>query len=230
MLKPKKKLTRKEIKRDPFLETIFKIRQNLSENRTFYTRVVAVAVGIFIVGTLFVRNSNARKEEANAALGKAMVYIDLGDDDNSRLYLQDVIDEYPGTPAGNNARYYLAKVYFDQGDYESAKPLMETFVDKTGNDLLVGSAYQVLANIYQSEGDLDTAVKYQRKALKNANSSEEAAWASLALAKLEILKGDSEEARKRVTEVLDEWEENFDLKQYAQFVEGLLAAGGEPLN
>ncbi len=230
MLKPKKKLTRKEIKRDPFLETIFKIRKNLSENRKFYTRIVAVVVGIFIVGTLFIRNANARKEEANAALGKAMVYIDLGDDDNSKLYLQNVIDEYPGTPAGNNARYYLAKVYFDRGDYKAAKPLMETFVDKTGNALLVGSAYQVLANIYQSDGDMDMAIKYQRKALKNSNSSEEAAWASLVLAKLEILQGEAEDARKRVADVLEQWDENFDLKQYAEFVEGLLAAEGKPLN
>lgn len=230
MLKPKKKLTRKEIKRDPFLETIFSVRHNLTENRKFYTRILLGALFVFIIGTLFLQNTRANREEANVALGKAMVYIDLGDDDNSILYLQDVIDEYPATLAGNNARYYLAKVYFDWGDYELAKPLLEEFIDRSGNQLLKGSAYLVLSNIYQDSGDLKTAIKYQRKALKYTNSREEAAWASLSLAKLDILNGNQNEAKKLIADVLAEWDENFDLKQYAEFVEGLLVSEGNTLN
>ena len=36
MLKPQRKITRKEIKRDPFLETIDKIEYNFEQNKKTY--------------------------------------------------------------------------------------------------------------------------------------------------------------------------------------------------
>ena len=53
MLKPKKKITRKEIKRDPFLETIDKFENSFENNKkTFLNIVLAILAGIFIVNFL----------------------------------------------------------------------------------------------------------------------------------------------------------------------------------
>ena len=50
MLKPKRKITRKEIKRDPFLETIDKFENSFENNKkTFLNIVLAILAGIFIV-------------------------------------------------------------------------------------------------------------------------------------------------------------------------------------
>jgi len=39
MLKPKKKITRKEIQRDPFLESVDQAQAHLEENRSLYMKL-----------------------------------------------------------------------------------------------------------------------------------------------------------------------------------------------
>ena len=50
MLKPQRKITRKEIKRDPFLETIDKIEYNFEQNKKTYLKIALgiIAVIIFV--------------------------------------------------------------------------------------------------------------------------------------------------------------------------------------
>ena len=48
MLKPKRKITRKEIQRDPFLETVDKLEYNINKNRKIY---INIAIGL--ITTLF---------------------------------------------------------------------------------------------------------------------------------------------------------------------------------
>lgn len=220
MLKPKKKIMRKEIKRDPFLETIVAFREKVQLNRKLYTRAAMGAIGILILFTLYSRNQQNIETNSNVVFGKAMVFIDMGDEDNAILHLQNVIDESKSSVAGITAHYYLGRIYFDNGNYTLAGPLLEYFVDKTSNPILKGSGCQALAYVYKQQDDLVSAIELQKKAMKFSISKEDNAWASLTLAEYTLWGGNKKDARKIVKEVLIKWKDNFDLKQKAEEVNG----------
>lgn len=226
MLKPKKKLTRKEIKRDPFLESIVAFRENIKSNKKLYTRVSIGLMALVILISLYSRNQRTIDSAANFTFAKAMVYTDIGDNDNAILHLQIVIDESGKSEAGITAKYYLGRIYFDQGNYLMAGPLLEQFVKKTSNPILKGPACQALAYVYKKQDDLDSAIQLQEKAIQFANSDEEEAWASLILAELTLLGGNKKGAQDIVDEVLKNWDNNFDLKQKAEEVSGWIYVEG----
>jgi len=58
MLKPSRKILRKEIKKDPFLETIEKIENGFEENRKTVINVLIFFVAIIIIGSIYVNNQN----------------------------------------------------------------------------------------------------------------------------------------------------------------------------
>ena len=79
MLKPKRKITKKEIKRDPFLESIFAFKEHINQKKQIYTKVIIGVLAVFILGYLYTNNQSSNSEAAETLISKAMVYIDLGD-------------------------------------------------------------------------------------------------------------------------------------------------------
>ena len=73
MLKPQRKITKKEIKRDPFLESIDKLEYNFEQNKkTFLNIVLVLIAGIFIINFLL-KKQDQNNIDSNSALGAAMV-------------------------------------------------------------------------------------------------------------------------------------------------------------
>mgnify|MGYP001346942582 FL=1 len=220
MLKPKRKITKKEIQRDPFIENIFSFKEHINQKKSIYTKVIIGVFAVFILSYLYTNNRSSNFEAAETLISKAMVYVDLGDNDNAMIYLQEVIDEYGNTDAGLNANYYLGQIYFITGEYEMALPHFERYAKKGKNPLLSLSTYQGLVSIYKSKQDLANAIKYQKISREKANSKEEKAWVSLGLAELMLANGDKNGAIKLISNVLENYEDNFELKQKAEEISG----------
>ena len=220
MLKPKRKITKKEIQRDPFIENIFSFKEHINQKKSIYTKVIIGVFAVFILSYLYTNNRSSNFEAAATLISKAMVYVDLGDNDNAMIYLQEVIDEYGNTDAGLNANYYLGQIYFITGEYEMALPHFERYAKKGSNPLLSVSAYQGLVSIYKAKQDLANAIKYQKISREKANSKEEKAWVSLGLAELTLENGDRNGAIKLISNVLENYEDNFELKQKAEEISG----------
>ena len=220
MLKPKRKITKKEIQRDPFIENIFSFKEHINQKKSIYTKVIIGVFAVFILSYLYTNNRSSNFEAAETLISKAMVYVDLGDNDNAMIYLQEVIDEYGNTDAGLNANYYLGQIYFITGEYEMALPHFERYTKKGKNPLLSLSTYQGLVSIYKSKQDLANAIKYQKISREKANSKEEKAWVSLGLAELTLANGDKNGAIKLISNVLENYEDNFELKQKAEEISG----------
>ena len=220
MLKPKRKITKKEIQRDPFIENIFSFKEHINQKKSIYTKVLIGVFAVFILSYLYTNNRSSNFEAAETLISKAMVYVDLGDNDNAMIYLQEVIDEYGNTDAGLNANYYLGQIHFIAGEYEMALPHFERYTKKGKNPLLSLSTYQGLVSIYKSKQDLANAIKYQKISREKANSKEEKAWVSLGLAELTLANGDRNGAIKLISNVLENYEDNFELKQKAEEISG----------
>ena len=73
MLKPSRKILRKEIKKDPLLDSIEKIENGFEENRKTIINVLFFFVAIIIVGSIYMSNQNDIELESSSAFGAALV-------------------------------------------------------------------------------------------------------------------------------------------------------------
>ena len=224
MLKPKRKILKKEIKRDPFLESIFSIKTHFTEKKQYYTRIILTVLAVFIMGSFYLKSQDTNRESAENILSKAMVFLALNDEDNAMIHLQEVIDEFGSTVAGRNASFYLGRIFLDKGEYDLALPYFEKYAAKGRNPILTGSVYQAMVNIYRSKQDLSNAIKFQKMCIKHSNSKEEKAWASLALADLSLANGDKVTASELVKGILAEFKNNNGIKQRADEITGRIGS------
>ena len=224
MLKPKRKISKKEIKRDPFLESIFSIKTHFTDKKQRYTRIILAVLAVFIIGSFYLKSQDTNRESAENILSKAMVFLALNDEDNAMIHLQEVIDEFGSTVAGRNASFYLGRIYLDKGEYDLALPYFEKYASKGRNPILTGSVYQAMVNIYRSKQDLSNAIKFQKMCIKHSNSKEEKAWASLALADLSLANGDKVTASELVKGILADFKNNNGIKQRADEITGRIGS------
>lgn len=224
MLKPKRKISKKEIKRDPFLESIFSIKTHFTDKKQRYTRIILAVLAVFIIGSFYLKSQDTNMDSAENILSKAMVFLALNDEDNAMIHLQEVIDEYGSTVAGRNASFYLGRIYLDKGEYDLALPYFEKYASNGRNPILTGSVYQAMVNIYRSKQDLSNAIKFQKMCIKHSNSKEEKAWASLTLADLSLANGDKVTASELVKSILADFKNNNGIKQRADEITGRIGS------
>jgi len=118
MLKPKKKFSKQEIKKDPFLEFINNGQKWLQDKKIIIYQIVFGVIAIIAV-VYFVSNNRISSGIAGEALlGKALLSQDMGDVENAKFQFQTLVDDYDGTNAGVEGKYYLGKMTFDDGQYD----------------------------------------------------------------------------------------------------------------
>jgi len=171
MLKPKKKITKKEIKEDKLVTTYFEARTWVEENR----RLVGYLVGIplVLIVAFFLWNLNLRdsNEKATTKLAKVLPYYDQGRFDEAIngapqegviQGLIAIVDEHGNTNAGQLAKLYLANCYLAKGDYQKA---LELYKDANLDDkMLAASALAGAAACYEGLGKYTEAGEYYEKA------------------------------------------------------------------
>ena len=172
MLKPKRKITRKEIKRDPFLETIDKIEYNFEQNKKIYLNIaIGVIGGIFLINILL--NKQEQKDiDSNSALGVALVAFDNADYDNAKFQFENIVSDYSGTNSSNVANYYLGKIYFDEKDLNKSEEYLNKYLNDAEPNVLVPGAIKILSNIALNNSEYDNALKLLDKGIRlnlNAN-------------------------------------------------------------
>ena len=222
MLKPKRKITSKEIKRDPFLEAIFTLKEHLNRKKQQYLKIGISVLSVLVLSFFINQNSKSNAKEAEFGLSIGMVYIEKGDIQNAMMQFQQIVDEYSSTPSGHSASFYIGKIHFDRGNYDLALPHFERFISGSNNDFILSSAYELLSAIYESMDKLNEAISYQKQSINKSISKLGSAFSKLRLAKLYILNKNKELAVKYMDEVIDVHENNFEIKKEYDFLYGLM--------
>ena len=220
MLRPKKKITRKEIQRDPFLESVDQAQAHLEDNRSLYLKI---GIGLIVVLLFFNFRSNENANhsiEASASLGKALVTLDQGDKTSAKFQLETVYNDYEGTSSAFTACYYLGKMEYESDNMAGADTYLSTFIKKNSKDPLAPSAVIMLSNISIKSDDATEALKMINKALKNSNKYDSR---SLEIAKAKILLDQNKkgEAKQIIDRLLNENDLSTDHKQSAQEMQGM---------
>lgn len=222
MLKPKRKITRKEIQRDPFLETVDKLESNINKNRKIYINIAIGSIIALIVFNVIKNKQSERLIMADAALGRALVAIEQGDLDNAQFQLETIISEYDGGTSALVSGYHLGKIKFEEGDFNSAENYLVLYMEERPVNIFIPGASKMLAAIAITNGDRDGAEKYLDKGIELA--SRETDKLALNLEKVRLILNDNRgsEARSIVEQVLSAENISPRIKQKAEELLGMM--------
>ena len=156
MLKPKKKITKKELKHDPLLDTLEKGKEFYEENsKQIMTGVVAfLAIIVLVWG--WMNSMEATKNEAMLADTKATLAVMGGIDDNVLAELERVVDEYSGKSVIAQSTYQLGVARLKADDLSGAKDLFTTLANGSDKQLSIAGKLK-LAFIDEKEANYEDA-------------------------------------------------------------------------
>ena len=204
MLKPRRKIIKKELKKDPYIEFLARAKNNLDKNQPTYQKILLGAVVVFIAIVALVNNHQDNKSISKELLGKAVITMANGDIDNARIQFEFVSDEYEKNESGSLAKYYLARLHFSEKDYLAATSYLNEIrnADFPLNHFNI-SKFKMMALIAMENEDYDDAISYYERALSNADFEEQKYLISLDLADITLIIGDYNRSMELVQLVLD---------------------------
>ncbi|MGD9486864.1 MAG: tol-pal system YbgF family protein [Calditrichaceae bacterium] len=176
MLKPKKKLSKKEIKQDKFVKIALEAKSYVDENYKQVVGTTLAVFGVFVLIMIYVYVHNQNVEEATTLLGKAQLEFQAMNYDLSKTFLNELTSEYSGTDAADQGRFLLANIYFEEDNIPYAKKMYKEFVDSySKSSILLASGYAGYAACLQREKNYDEAAANYVKAQKQSPEFVEAA-------------------------------------------------------
>jgi len=224
MLRPKKHLTRKDIQRDPFLETVDQAQAHLEQNRNLYV-MLGIGLIVILIGFNIVNSKRqTHSVEASSSLGQALIALERDDLNTARFQLETVKNDFENTESGHLSNYYLGKLKYESEELEEAKVLLNKFLDNNSYDYLVGPAHIILSDIMLRDDDLKQAINIINEGLRSVNKESDKITLELQKAKLLLKNGDKALSRSLIDNVLNEENLGSDHKKVAEEIFGKLTS------
>jgi tetratricopeptide (TPR) repeat protein len=183
MLKPKKKITKREIKQDTLITTYAKVTSYYDQNKKYlnyaFTAIVVIAIGIVV----YINNHRSNNVKATTELGKVFSIYDAaasdprqftiaieGQPERGIMGLRSIVDNYGSTVSGELARFYLGNAYLHLGKYDDALKQFDSF--SSSDNLLTAAAFAGLGACYEGKNNFaDAAKRYEKAANAVANQA-----------------------------------------------------------
>ena len=220
MLRPKKKITKREIKRDPFLETVDQAQAHIEKNRSKYLQMGIGIVALLIGFNVISNNSSIRKSEASSSLGDALLTLDLNDPTTAKFQLETVINEYKNTTSASLAEYYLGKMSYDDNDIVNAEKYLSSYLNNNPKGFLAPSASIILADIFVGKKDFERGFVLLNNCIKNTKSIKDLRQLKIRKAEYHLNNGQKSEAKLIIERLLLEEDLSTLNKQVSQEIMG----------
>ena len=222
MLKPKPKFTKKEMKKDPLLETINTGFEKYNKHKSMIFRAGIGIIALIVIIVFLFNRQGSQQKPADILLGNALVSMDTGDIENAQFQFEILSDEHGSTKSGKTSNYYLGSIYFDKSDYDNAKTYLERFINSASENILLSSGHFMLSNIYKRESNQDKEEEHLELAVKFSSIPHNRHSLELALAELYVDKGTEEMAMEIVQKILNLENISSSNKKKAEELFGLL--------
>ena len=189
------------------IKVTYKKRADYSPIENFILNPIILALLVFLVTFQAISlNDEPQPTKSDTALSNAMMYFERGDFDNAVLQLENVVDNYSGSKAAHQAKFYLGRTAFINGNNDKALVFLSESVSKVRYDNLKKEGYIMLA-------ELENDVKMFDRAMKYTSSENELKYISILKAKKLAQNGQIDQA----TMILDSL--NIDNPVYNDFYE-----------
>jgi len=200
MLTPKKKLTKKELKHDPLLDTIEKGKEFYEENsKQIMSGVIALLV-IAVLAWGWMNNRETTRNEAMLANTKATLAALGGFNDNVLAELERVVNEYGHNKVISQTAYQLGIARLEAGDLPGARELFSPLAKSQDKQTKIAGKLK-LAYISEKEADYAKAIAlYSEVGAMGDNVVSD--YATLQAGYVEVSAGNKAQAQKIVTKLL----------------------------
>ena len=222
MLKPRKKVTRKEIKKDPVLDRVANTYNFIQNKKSILTKVsIGILIG-FVLFNIWKNHAQKNNEESNYIFTKALVAWQTGDVDNAQLHFETLVDEFAGTDNGKIAHYWLGLIDYNTENSESSEEYLKKYIKFGKGGILIPNAYRLLANLSIFKEDFEKAHTYFKKAIKFSIGKIEETNHKLNLAEFYLIWKRVEEAKAMIIPILEMKDLSSSLKTRAEELSGKL--------
>lgn len=171
MLRPKKKLHKKEIKEDALVTRYFQARRLYDRNSKTVNAVLIAVLALAVIGVFMARSRRIEEIKAQSALGDALQSLYMNDTGSLVRKMDDVAKKYAGTRAAGEAAFYAGNALFETGDLKEADQRFAKVTDRhCKNPVFRASSLAGRAAIAESEKRWpDAARLYTEAAERNAD-------------------------------------------------------------
>ena len=130
MLKPRKKLTKREIKEDALVTAYYQAQKYFKKHQKIIQYTLLGLAAVIVISVLMIRSKKNAGHLAAEKMGIAEEYYYTGNIDKAVGMFNEVIETYPGSEASGHAVFLLADSYFTKKDYDQAEKYFRLFYDK----------------------------------------------------------------------------------------------------
>jgi TolA-binding protein len=202
----KVKLTKRQIKEDKFTAFMLTSKDELMQHWQKY--VIGAAVVILAVAAVFYYNG-ARKSghiEAGQKLSQAMLDYRSGNNQVAILGLNQVIENYGGDEAAQQATFLLGKVNLETKNYPEAIRYFEMYLSKYhDNKLNRAASLAGVAACQMNQGNYSEAAAKYAAAIDEYPDGPLIEDYNLEALRAELLQGDMEKAKARLALINDKF-------------------------
>ena len=165
MLRPTKKIHRKEIKEDALVTNYFRIRKLYDRFSRAVNIGLTALLAVAVVGILMARSKRGAEIRSQEMLGLAEQAYYMNDFPRVIRDMAPILKNYPGTRAAGTAAFYTANAYYSQNNIADAEKYYKMVVDHYGkNPLFSASSLAGLAAIEESRKQPAMAARLYEKA------------------------------------------------------------------
>ena len=224
MLRARKKISKKELKHDPMLETMFKVETFF---RTYSKQALYGSIGLValvIVSIVLLSSKSEAEVDAAAAVGIAQFKFMLGDFQDAIVRLEDALRKYPGTKAATQGTFYLGNANYQAGNKEDAEKNYRDYLDEGSDDnLLAASAYAGIAAVREDNQDYAEAAENYKKAVLRTDSQFQIEKYTISAAKNYHKAGNSEIALNMIEDLLTDKNTSLEAKSSLEFLRSVIS-------
>jgi predicted negative regulator of RcsB-dependent stress response len=214
MLKARKRMTKKELKTDPFFEKMDTfVRFYRRNEKKIWTGIVLLIV-VILSASYITRSVTRKNEKAKSQISIAQFYLKGGQQDMAIELLNELKDGLYGDKYAGFAAYYLGGIYLKNKEYDQAEENYDLFLNhKSGDNMMKATAWAGLASIAEIQQNPEEAsanffkaanlanlkslkVQFAEKAFKNSIKAGDTKRAELILEMFEKLDLNEEQENK----------------------------------
>ncbi|HKJ69531.1 MAG TPA: tetratricopeptide repeat protein [bacterium] len=226
MLKPKRRISKKELKQDDLLEFLYKAERFIRQHKKLLSYTLLGIVVIVAMGLMMYNSRQNAEMQAAAALGSAQTLYDQGQYQQVIDELEPVIADYRGTRSAGVGVFYIASAYDRQGNESEAQKYYRQYLDRYDNDpLLSASTLASLGAIHAEQGNHTEALDLYRKALRRAPHKFLAQQFTLAAAEVAFNSGRTSNAQSMLTALLENDDLTTDIRTEARELLAMIEVG-----
>ena len=125
----KVKISKRQIKEDKFTAFVLKNKQSLTDNWQYYLIGLAIVVLVVFGINYYVSSQDEKLAEGSQLYSNALIDYNNGNVELALLSLDQIVNDYSGTPIAMQANFSLAKFNMASNNYAEAARYFQMYID-----------------------------------------------------------------------------------------------------